>query len=161
MEIQIAASTVGKKKFYIDLTNWERVEKYRRPFLANAGWPSGLAAGVVSLRTYIEEIAEVYREAVDAVDRANRNFIKVAGGLWLLRFALPTRVEAATSAVREARACWEIKTHVENVLGKRFDTWGEVYTGRFSVEVRNGAVYIGGVPSLGHTYLWLVGVLSL
>ena len=161
MEIQVAASAVGKKKFYIDLTNWGRVERYHRPFLVNAGWPGGLATGVLDLRTYMEEVAEIYREAVDAVGRANRNFIKTAGRLWLLRFVLPTRVEVAASAVREARAYWEIKTHVENVLGKRFDTWGEVYTGRAGVEVRNGAVYVGGAPSLGHTYLWLIGALSL
>jgi len=161
VEIEVAASAVGKKKFYIDVTNWEKVERHYRPFLVNAGWPQGLTNSVRDIKSYMEEIAQIYKEAVEAAGRASRDFVKNVARVWPLRFILPTRLEIGAEALREARGYWEIKTHIENVLGKKFHAWGEVYTGRVAVEIKNGVVYIGGTPSLGHTYLQLIGVFTL
>ncbi|ABP49710.1 MULTISPECIES: hypothetical protein [Pyrobaculum] len=161
MEIQVAASSIGKKRFYIDLTNWDRVERRYRPFLVNSGWPGGLASSVVDITSYMEEVARLYREAVEAIGSAERSFVKAVAKMWPWRFIVPSRFEIDASALGEVRGYWEIKTHVESVLGKKFGRWGEVYTAKVKMEARGGAVYVGDAPSLGHTYLLLLGVLSL
>jgi len=159
--IYVAATASGGRRFFIDITNWEKVERYHKPFLVNSGWPEGLTKGVLDLGKYMDELWEIYREASEAVGKSQREFIKAAARIWSLRFILPTRVEVDQAAVREARTYWEIKSHIEDVVGKRPSPWGEVYVGWVDAEVRGDAVYIGGKPSLGHTYLRLLGVLSL
>lgn len=161
MEILVAATSIGKKRFFIDLTHWPSVERYHKPFLINAGWPRGLAASVVDISQYMEEVAQIYAEASQAAATANKDFIKAVAKTWPWRFFIPTRIEINTEALREKRAYWEIKTHVESVVGKRLDRWGEVYSGRAPVELRGEAVYVGGVPSVGHTYLRMIGVLNI
>ena len=59
--------------------------------------------------------------------------------------------------MRETKTYWEIKNHIKDVVGNRFGPWGEVYAGWVNVETRDKAVYVGGRPSLGHTYLRLIG----
>lgn len=160
MEVYIAASTVGKRRFFIDLSNWDRVGRLHKPFLINSGWPQGLTPSAVDIGKYIGEVEEIYREASGAVRAAEKDFVKAVSKLWPLRFILPMRLENV-DFFRDARVYWEVKTHLENVLGKRFDMWSEVYAGWAAVEVKNGAVYIGGVPSIGHTYLKMINALSL
>jgi hypothetical protein len=159
--IYVAATAIGRRKFFIDLSNWERLERYHKPFLVNTGWPEGLAGGVVDIGRYMEELSQIYKEVAEATDRSQKEFIKAAAKIWTLRFILPTRVEVDQAALRETRTYWEIKNHIEDVVGKKFGPWGEVYVGWVDAEVRGDAVYIGGKPSLGHTYLRLLGVLSL
>jgi hypothetical protein len=159
--IYVAATAIGRRKFFIDLTNWDRLGRYHKPFLVNPGWPEGLAGGVVDIGRYMEELSQIYKEAAEATNRSQREFVKAAAKIWTLRFILPTRVEVDQAALRETRTYWEIKNHIEDVVGKRFGPWGEVYAGWVNVETRDKAVYVGGRPSLGHTYLRLIGVLEL
>ncbi|MEZ0319163.1 MAG: hypothetical protein ABWK05_04105 [Pyrobaculum sp.] len=161
MEILVAATSIGKRRFFIDVTHWPSVERYHKPFLVNAGWPRGLATSVLNIGQYIEEVAQIYAEASEAAATASKDFIKAAAKTWPWRFLIPTKIEVDAEAWKEARTCWEIKTHIESVVGRRFDQWGEVYAGRAPVELRGEAVYIGGVPSVGHTYLRLIGVLNV
>ncbi len=160
MAIYVAATSVGRRRFFIDLTNWDRVERYHKPFLVNSGWPEGLAGAVVDIGRYMEELSQIYKEAVEAAGRSQREFVKAATRIWTLRFILPTRVEVDQTALRETRTYWEIRNHIEDVVGRRLGPWGEVYAGWVDVETRDKAVYIGGRPSLGHTYLRLIGVLD-
>lgn len=161
MEIQVAASSVGKKRFFIDLTHWERVERRHRPFLINSGWPEGLTEGVLDIKRYVEDVAELYREAVRQSGEASKEAGRLLAKMLPLRLILPLKFEVDKSTLTELRTSWEIKTHIEEVLGRKFHGWGRVYTGRAVLEVRDRAVYVGGVPSLGHTYLRLLGVLNL
>jgi hypothetical protein len=161
MEIYVAATAIGRRRFFIDVSNWERVERRHRPFLVNSGWPEGLAEGVIDISRYMEELAAVYREAVEVAAKSHRDFVKTAARMWPLRFILPMRAEVDQSALRETRDYWEIKTHVENVVGKRLGQWDKVYVGRVNIEARGKAVYVGGKPSLGHTYLYLLGALQI
>ena len=156
MEIAVAASTIGKRRFFIDITHWDRVDRFHKPFLVNPGHPAGLSVAVFDLSRYINEVAQIYKEASEALASARREFVKSASRAWPLRFLLPARIEPPALGPE-----WEIKTHVENVIGKKFGGWGEVLVGRVAVEVRDRAVYIGGVPSIGHTYLRMLGALSI
>lgn len=161
MEALVAASTLGKKKFFIDISNWDAVEKQYRPFLINSGWPPGLTPGALDIARYIEEVREIYRDVVEDIGRANREAVRGISRAWFFRFFIPTRLEVNSEAVAEMRRLWEIKTHVEEVLGRRLEGWGQVYLGKVPVEVRGKAVHLGGLPSIGHTYLKLIGVLEL
>jgi len=156
VEIVVAASTIGKRRFFVDITHWDSVDRFHKPFLVNSGHPAGLSATAFDLSKYINEVAQIYKEASEALTAARREFVKSASRAWPLRFLLPTRIEPPSLGPE-----WEIKTHVENVIGKKFDGWGEVLVGRAAVEVRDRAVYIGGVPSIGHTYLRMLGALSI
>ncbi|ACB39045.1 hypothetical protein [Pyrobaculum neutrophilum] len=153
MEIYAVAATAGRRRLFIDLTHWGLVEKRLRPFLVNSGWPQGLASPPVDIGVYIREVEEVYREALEEAAAAHAEFIKSAR-LWPLRFLMPVQIKASA-------APWEVKTHVESVLGRNLAQVKAVGSGRAPLEVKNGAVYVGGVPSLGHTYLKLAGALPI
>lgn len=154
MEVEVAAAAVGGRRFYIDLTNWSAVEKSYRPFLANSGWPPGLTTSTLDISSYVRELEEAYREAAAAL---REKYNKTAKSLWRMWFRLiapvPVEVETPTWS-------WEVKTHLDEVLGGKFAPLSEVKRGVVGVEVKNSVVHVGGSPSVGHTYLYLAGALK-
>lgn len=155
----MAAALVGRRRYFIDLTNWGRVDGWYRPFLLNKGMPPGLSRGVVDVRPYVEEALSVYREAVEELGEMDRGLARTLARLWAFRFFLPWRLAVDREAAERRARLWEVRSHVEDVVGRRFEEPSEVYVGRVRLEVRGSAVHVGGVPSLGHTYLSLIGVL--
>ncbi|MEM4081823.1 MAG: hypothetical protein QXK71_06370 [Pyrobaculum sp.] len=160
MDVLVAASTAGKKKFFIDITHWERVERRYRPFLINSGWPPGLSESLLDIKNYVDEVVEIYDEAVRETNAVRKEAEKTIAKILPLRLILPIKFSVDYTSLEAVKSFWEVKTHLENVVGGRIVNWGRVYAGRVTVEVKNNAVYIGGVPSIGHTYLKLIGVLD-
>lgn len=155
------AAAVGRRRYFVDLTHWGRVEAWYRPFLLNRGVPQGLSRGILDLRPYVEEALAVYREAVEELGEMDRGFARALARLWALRFLMPGRFVVDREAAERRARLWEVRSHMEEVVGRRFEEPGEVYVGRVRLELRGSAVHVGGVPSLGHTYLNLIGVLRL
>ncbi|MFN7105546.1 MAG: hypothetical protein ACK4M3_03040, partial [Pyrobaculum sp.] len=121
MEIAVAATAIGRRKFFIDLTHWPLVERRHKPFLVNSGWPPGLSRGVVDISSHMREVEEAYRDALASIGETYRELASSIWKTWTLRLFLPARVEPLM--LRD----WEVRTHVENVIGKKFAGWGDVY----------------------------------
>ncbi|MFN3804208.1 MAG: hypothetical protein ACK4SY_04050 [Pyrobaculum sp.] len=151
MEIVAAATAIGRRRFFIDLTHWPLVERRHKPFLVNSGWPPGLSRGAVDISSHMKEVEEIYREVLTSMGEAYREVASSMWKTWALRLFLPARVEPVQ--LRD----WEVKTHVENVIGRKFAGWGDVYVGKTELEFKGRAAYVGGRPSVGHTYLYLLG----
>ena len=101
MVIYVAATAIGRRRFFIDLTNWDRLERYHKPFLVNTGWPEGLAGGVVDIGRYMEELSQIYKEAAEATNRSQREFVKAAAKMDLEVYTADARGGGPSRVARD------------------------------------------------------------
>jgi len=139
----------------VDASNWDVVPLKMRHLLVVEGRVGSLLPQHVDVEKYVKDLAELYIDVVNQLKKAGdvavRKCVGKMAGL-LASFSETQDVDVA--------ALIEMKIWVERVL-KILASNGETFSGWGKLTVEEGRVYLEGLYSPGHTYLYRAGVLRL
>ncbi|MEM4743089.1 MAG: hypothetical protein QW792_03995 [Pyrobaculum sp.] len=153
MDVYIIQLKKKRKSMLIDATNWDSVPLKMRHLLIVEGSLDFLTRQFVDLDKYVKDLADLYIDVLKKLKESDEIFApsrKCVGRIASVLYTDNVDISVLIS----------IKTTLEKVI-KFISENPETYGGRVIVSVKEGRVYIGGIYSPGHTYLYSLGFLKL
>lgn len=152
MDVYLVQVVKGRKSVVVDASNWDVVPLKMRHLLVVEGRVGSLLPQHVDVEKYVKDLAELYIDVVDQLKKAGDVAVRKCVGRMAGLFSETQGVDVA--------ALIEMKIWVERVL-KVLASNGETFSGWGKLTVEEGRVYLEGLHSPGHTYLYRAGVLRL
>jgi hypothetical protein len=141
----------------LDISHWDVVPLNMRHLLIVEGRINSLLPQRVDIERYVKDLAELYVEVVERLRKASDLPVSMRC------IGKKTMIELLTWSADvegvDVMALMETKTWLEKVL--KILSNGETFSGRGRLTVENSSVYLEGIYSPGHTYLYKIGVLRL